>query len=140
MFFDSSVRSMRTISLRSPTCSLSAAMCDSTSGSQALFHSFSPSTPSPWTPMRVMRPSWETVLPETLAFSRLSQQSMNARAHRSVRNPAWSAPRMPSSTSLATSSGSREKYSGGAHGVWLKCAMRRSGRSARSIAGVSVRW
>ncbi len=61
MFLDSSVRSMRTISRRSPTCSLIACMCDSTSGSAALASSASPSTPRACTPMRVTRPSNSTV-------------------------------------------------------------------------------
>ena len=42
--------------------------------------------------------------------------------------------------SQARKSADRLVYSGGAHGVCEKCAIRRSGRSPRSIAGVSVRW
>ncbi|CAM5545638.1 hypothetical protein SCANM63S_07119 [Streptomyces canarius] len=102
MFLDSSVRSTRTIVFRSaPISARSAAIRSSTSGSCARLRRKSASAPSPCTPIRV---------PEGIPGpSTAWQQSVNASAHRRVRNAARSAPRMPPSSSAAMSSGRSRK-------------------------------
>ncbi|CAM5607856.1 hypothetical protein SVIOM74S_04771 [Streptomyces violarus] len=131
MFFDSSVRSTRTMVRRpSPISPRSAAIRSSTSASCDRLRRKSASAPRPCTPIRVP-PS---------PPANCSAHAVNASAQRCVRKPSRSAPSMPRSTCPATSSGSIRKYSGGAHGVCEKWPILRSGRSSRSMPGTSVRW
>ena len=110
MFLDSSVRSTLTISWvpaaagqrRRPVLHVRLGRAGISSAA---------STPSGCTAMLVTWPRWLTcpAARSTLAPRMSSQQSMNASAQRWHRNPAWSAPSIPSSTALATSSGSIRK-------------------------------
>ena len=124
MFLLSSVRSIRTTSRRSPTVCRSAVTRASTSGRPARSASQAASTPRACTATVLQRPPWRTRAvptagsPSTSAPSTLAQQARNAAAQRGERNPRWSAPSIPSSSSRATSPGSIAKYAGsGPRGV-----------------------
>src|SRR5450759_1390556 len=84
MFLDSSVRSTRTISFRSPQAALSAATWACTSAAAPRWRRLPASTPRACTPTLVTRPRWVTVLAtvSTSAPRNSRQQSRNASAQR----------------------------------------------------------
>ena len=90
MFLDSSVRSIRTISLRLPAADASAVTCACTSAAAARSRSSGASTPSGCTPTVVVWPLCRTVPSArfTSVPSTVWQQSRNASAHRLAWNPA----------------------------------------------------
>lgn len=158
MFFDSSVRSTRTIVLRSPVSARSAASLSFTSGRCASARSSSPSTPSGYTATVVRRCRTGPLVifsmygaslgstPAAVFGSAMPRSSsscaavMKLCAHAHVWKPTTSAPSMPHISCARTSSGSMSRNSREAHGVCVKWLIFRSGRSSRSSPGTSARW
>ena len=125
MFFDGSIRSMRNSSARSPTSASSSSAAASDSADSATACNAGASGASGAAKAPAMEASGPSTAPAEASY---------ARAQRSVWKPHGTVA-IDEQSANATSSGSTRIDPGSQNGVWVKCTIRRSGRSVAQHAG-----